>query len=637
MGARCGVVSLPVNVGDSSAGASAIVDTKSWSDSYGRRCCDGGFTSCNVSRAEEKEALDSTRGTQELVVDTSHRIVSDGLDLGPRLRCDCHGVPNAQADDNILGLQKEAATVAENMMELSSVVSLPTLVHVVPGQKLRLSQECWGASKAHDTSDCGACVEEAKAHLDKKQTLQMEASSPKLCTLPLPVPPPTPMDEAGGRVFRQQHLGPQSKRGEASQFQLDVLSDRDHAKQCFEELAQREKELCGEWAVFYHSYTEAALLYEVQAAVAKILYGFPNELASLPRIRQHEFSDIPDAPTLKERFRTEFSKFKTKDHHDDFRAVAISVMCSLVSLGPEVSPPVCFVMGYNHSDDPVDLRLLIESILVALVTPKEGPAPWTEAKNLVDKIITLAERFNLDVANFGGKHCASKMSGHLLQMFVRRDLLGHLSYASQPWGWIDEEREPIENWLNEDSNTSYGQARVVVNPEYFVRTDCVRSYLASADPEFHRDRREFQTSLTDLLVRLWLPEASLRGNAEKFLREGPAPSARMSAAPKVPSSPSSRSTGITTLFRSVSTSSLAYSRSILTNIVLPSTSDGSRQGERKRPPEMKKSGSSDLVRKPRSDSFEKANLRSTSMPGRVSPAGAVRKPPTPTASRKRHL
>eukprot|EP00971_Amphidinium_carterae_P091484 1811265-Amphidinium_carterae.1 len=52
-----------------------------------------------------------------------------------------------------------------------------------------------------------------------------------------------------------------------------------------------EEKLCAEWAVFYHSYSHAALLYEVHAAVASVLFGFKSELAPLPRILMHEFKD----------------------------------------------------------------------------------------------------------------------------------------------------------------------------------------------------------------------------------------------------------------------------------------------------------------------------------------------------------
>ena len=56
--------------------------------------------------------------------------------------------------------------------------------------------------------------------------------------------------------------------------------------------------MCGEWAVFYHSYSAAALLYEVQAAVAAVLFRFKSSFAVMPRLLLKGFNDIPDAATL---------------------------------------------------------------------------------------------------------------------------------------------------------------------------------------------------------------------------------------------------------------------------------------------------------------------------------------------------
>lgn len=40
------------------------------------------------------------------------------------------------------------------------------------------------------------------------------------------------------------------------------LDGNPHARSCFEEFEQHELKYCGEWAVFYHSYSFAALIYE---------------------------------------------------------------------------------------------------------------------------------------------------------------------------------------------------------------------------------------------------------------------------------------------------------------------------------------------------------------------------------------
>ena len=66
-------------------------------------------------------------------------------------------------------------------------------------------------------------------------------------------------------IQEQKTFGGQSRRGrsEPANFGQAVSSDT-HASSCFEKMLEKEEHLSGEWAVFYHSYSHAALIYEVQ-------------------------------------------------------------------------------------------------------------------------------------------------------------------------------------------------------------------------------------------------------------------------------------------------------------------------------------------------------------------------------------
>eukprot|EP00971_Amphidinium_carterae_P254929 5060951-Amphidinium_carterae.1 len=55
----------------------------------------------------------------------------------------------------------------------------------------------------------------------------------------------------------------------------DVKSRAFDVQACFAEFAKREVEMCGEWAVFYHSYSFAALIYEVAVVRALALASSP--------------------------------------------------------------------------------------------------------------------------------------------------------------------------------------------------------------------------------------------------------------------------------------------------------------------------------------------------------------------------
>merc|ERR1719444_622933 len=95
-------------------------------------------------------------------------------------------------------------------------------------------------------------------------------------------------------------------RGNSPQGQLDLLEFWPHPKACFETFKQNERDLCGEWGVFYHAYSFSALVYELCGAMANVLFGFSAE-APLPRLLMGSFLDTPDAPSLIARFGQEFS------------------------------------------------------------------------------------------------------------------------------------------------------------------------------------------------------------------------------------------------------------------------------------------------------------------------------------------
>jgi len=291
-------------------------------------------------------------------------------------------------------------------------------------------------------------------------------------------------------VEQQREWGAQSRRGGASQHPLRTLDDNPHAKECFAKFADNEQKLCAEWAVFYHSYSFAALIYEVHAAVGAVLFRFRSQYATLPRILVHEFNAIPNAVKLMENFRAKYATCK-RDHHPEFRAVAVSVMCSLVSTGPEACPPCVFIAGYSCRD--LAFRSVLENLLERCYVPK------AKVRKLADDIIALSETHGLDVSQFGGKPCKSGKAGHLMQIFLRRDLVDQLVYPAKPYGLIDEERLPVSKWVNSNASFSIGQARIVAHPKYFMQANCVRCYVASADPTFHKNRAAFQDELTKLL------------------------------------------------------------------------------------------------------------------------------------------
>lgn len=322
---------------------------------------------------------------------------------------------------------------------------------------------------------------------------------------------------ASSELAQQLEWGSQSMRGGASRHPLRVLEAHPHGKECFLEFERNERKMCGEWAVFYHSYSFAALLYEVQAAVGAVLFRFRSQFATLPRILVHEFNTMfpkgPDGKILMDLFNSKFATCK-RDHHPEFRAVGLSVMCSLWATGPEACPPMVFISGYSCKD--LSFRGVLENVLESCYVPK------AKVKKLAKDIIDVSEEHGLDVSQFGGKPCKSGMAGHLLQIFMKRDLVDKLTYPAKPYGPPDEERLPLSSFINANKSMQVGQARIIAHPKYFMQASQVRCYVASADQTFHRNRVAFQERLTSLLDVI-LGEPALRLKAATGIYGGKLP------------------------------------------------------------------------------------------------------------------
>eukprot|EP00759_Apiculatamorpha_spiralis_P015418 PhF_6_TR2208/c0_g1_i1/m.3679 len=293
-------------------------------------------------------------------------------------------------------------------------------------------------------------------------------------------PPMTPAE-----IAEQSKLGSQSKRGQTMDFGPAIKKDS-HGTACFNKMIEREEYLSGEWAVFYHSYSFAALLYEVQAAVAHVLFRFQSQYGTLPRLLKEPFHDLPDAEALLQLF----PKLSSRDHDPRYRAVAISGTSSIIAEDSEAPPKRIFLQGYSCTD--LSFMGVLESLLGSCGVPKAKITP------LAKEIVEVSNKYGLDVRQFGGKGCASGRAGHMLQIFMRRTLVDKYVYPAFPYGVLDKKRNPLGKYLMGPGPID-GQVRVVVNPSVFMRGNAVRMYVYSADPTYHNNREKFQQEVTELL------------------------------------------------------------------------------------------------------------------------------------------
>merc|ERR1719277_1100303 len=121
--------------------------------------------------------------------------------------------------------------------------------------------------------------------------------------------------------------------------------------------------------------------------------------------------------------------------------------------------------------------------------------PWNKRRQFKADVLDLCKSYGLDATTYGGSPCESKKAGHLLQIFVRRDLVNEVAYAAQPYGAVDTTRDPLSAWLDSDANTNFGQARLLAHPKWFMQAGAVQMHLVSADPKFHCNRPGFQARL----------------------------------------------------------------------------------------------------------------------------------------------
>lgn len=303
-------------------------------------------------------------------------------------------------------------------------------------------------------------------------------------------------------------LGPQSLRGDPGKRRLarlmgSYIQGDPHAESCFQEFLANERRLCSHWAVFYHSYSFAAVLYEVQAAIAAALFGFPSHCSPLPRLLGRHFAGTRDARALLATVRRLQAEAPGRaDHHWQFRKVAISSMCSLMSSGPEVCVAKTFAKGYSSRG--LAYGHILENLVRTCGVPEDEVLP------LMSAILGLALEYGLDTSKFGGQPCGSGKSGHLLQIFVRWDLVDQLAYAARPYGAVDQARMPLASWLSGDHCLAQGQARLLAHPAHFLRADRVRIFVASADRTYHERRRAFQQELSEVLQGALQPDRRRR-------------------------------------------------------------------------------------------------------------------------------
>eukprot|EP00746_Dinoflagellata_sp_MGD_P163004 gnl/MRDRNA2_/MRDRNA2_90826_c0_seq1.p1 gnl/MRDRNA2_/MRDRNA2_90826_c0~~gnl/MRDRNA2_/MRDRNA2_90826_c0_seq1.p1 ORF type:complete len:622 (+),score=146.99 gnl/MRDRNA2_/MRDRNA2_90826_c0_seq1:194-1867(+) len=258
---------------------------------------------------------------------------------------------------------------------------------------------------------------------------------------------------------------------------------------CFEQMLQREQELEGKFCVFYHAYNGAALMYEVQAEIARCAFGLDDSFAPLPRIFHNQFTDVTVG-----KLRSMLADRRTSDHDTRFRACAISATPSLFGYGSEAPPLQCFRMGYGCGD--VSFRAL----LVGIVHEGCGVTE-AKAKSVVDEICQVGAKYGLQTSMYrdSSKHgfysAPAALGGQMLQIFVSLEEVEDLVYRSHAYGYPHEDQKRISEWLYPSSPVDRvdpvdGQVRIMCRPDALVDSSRARIYHYCANWEFFGGRAE---------------------------------------------------------------------------------------------------------------------------------------------------
>jgi len=249
-----------------------------------------------------------------------------------------------------------------------------------------------------------------------------------------------------------------------------------YAAHQFQAMLRREQDLHADYVCFYHSYSFAALLYELNAEIARTLFGLAVDFPPLPRLSRVACKKCNSKGGL-QRLR----QLGGEDHDPEFRGVGLSASCSLFAFSSEAPPLNCFQQGYSCMD------LSFRGLLIATLTECFGETSTTAVlENIAEMLIDVAQRHRLptsgyryegDDSAYGQGTC--HLTGYMLQMFIHRSSIEDFAYPSEPYG------VPIHCDMQEyvsQGATADGQARVYFDPQVFMDPCRARLYHYCARP-----------------------------------------------------------------------------------------------------------------------------------------------------------
>jgi hypothetical protein len=250
---------------------------------------------------------------------------------------------------------------------------------------------------------------------------------------------------------------------------------------CFHLMLHRENLYSNsEYVVFYHSFLYSHILYDVQTAIAEILYNLKSDINRVvPRLSNMDFKNI-NINNVK----TKTSKLK--NHNKDIRKLLMSAACSLFA-DIELNIIRDFESGYSCAD--MKYKQLLQNLLIECNTLPE------QLDELFTQIIThqyVPEKIRKGYLMRPSCYL-NENYGQILQIFIKKTILDEIVYKSQPYGIPDESPGDCASTTN--------QVRILASPEYFMNPDLVRIYRYASNKDTHKNRPIYIAFLKELLQK----------------------------------------------------------------------------------------------------------------------------------------
>jgi len=141
-------------------------------------------------------------------------------------------------------------------------------------------------------------------------------------------------------------------------------------------------------------------------------------------------------------------------------------------------------------------------------------------QSAADALVDIGERYGLPVANYrkgtpAGATAASgrKLFGHMLQLFVHKDYVDQLAYASKPYGVPVDGFDSIKAYASRSPVS--GQARIFMDPSMFTDESKTQVVHYCSWPEFCSDEETAAAGSTRGAMRAEMRESlkNLLGNS----------------------------------------------------------------------------------------------------------------------------